>query len=359
MKRIIFKEEDLSQLPLPEAGYKTIGMSTTGLSVLSSDGGVLPVSLYESGTGTSSIQPLHSGTASADCSVIAGGFGNIITETSSFSSISGGQCNTVSNTYIGVISGGDCNTLIGGAFMSINGGRLNTNSGVYSTIGGGSSNMITSNYNTISGGRINTSSSYASTVGGGVCNISDGNIGAISGGMNNTILNDSTSNTISGGRNNTSSGAYVVVGGCFHNKITGGFDNNFGTISGGYCNAITGTSSFSSISGGRCNTIEESTISTISGGQYNFITGTSSFSGIVSGNCNVISGSSSFSGIMGGNANTINDNGCSFIIGSNIVADRSCTTFVNNLSIMNIATASAGLPTGAIWRDGENIKIVI
>jgi hypothetical protein len=37
-------------------------------------------------------------------------------------------------------------------------------------------------------------------------------------------------------------------------------------------------------------------------------------------------------------------------VGDSITANRVCTTFVNNLSIMTIPTGSAGLPAGAVWR---------
>jgi hypothetical protein len=46
------------------------------------------------------------------------------------------------------------------------------------------------------------------------------------------------------------------------------------------------------------------------------------------------------------------------IVGSNITANRACTTFVNNLSIMTIPTASAGLPTGAVWSNLGILTIV-
>ena len=46
------------------------------------------------------------------------------------------------------------------------------------------------------------------------------------------------------------------------------------------------------------------------------------------------------------------------IVGSNITADRVCTTFVNNLSIKNIPTSSAGLPSGAVWSNAGALTIV-
>ena len=44
--------------------------------------------------------------------------------------------------------------------------------------------------------------------------------------------------------------------------------------------------------------------------------------------------------------------------GSNITTDRACTTFVNNLSIKNIPTSSAGLPSGSVWKNGNVLNIV-
>ena len=46
------------------------------------------------------------------------------------------------------------------------------------------------------------------------------------------------------------------------------------------------------------------------------------------------------------------------IIGGYITADRVNATFVNNLSIKNIPTASAGLPSGAVWSSAGTLCIV-
>jgi hypothetical protein len=46
------------------------------------------------------------------------------------------------------------------------------------------------------------------------------------------------------------------------------------------------------------------------------------------------------------------------IVGSCITANRECATFVNNLSIINIPTSSAGLPSGAVWKNGNVLNIV-
>ena len=57
-------------------------------------------------------------------------------------------------------------------------------------------------------------------------------------------------------------------------------------------------------------------------------------------------------------ANSTNSCSCAMIVGSNIVADRACATFVNNLSIKNIPTSSAGLPSGSVWSNGNVLTIV-
>jgi hypothetical protein len=46
------------------------------------------------------------------------------------------------------------------------------------------------------------------------------------------------------------------------------------------------------------------------------------------------------------------------IVGSDIVANRACATFVNNLSIMNIPTSSVLLPSGSVWSNGGKLEIV-
>jgi hypothetical protein len=46
------------------------------------------------------------------------------------------------------------------------------------------------------------------------------------------------------------------------------------------------------------------------------------------------------------------------IVGSNITANRVCSTFVNNLNIMNIPTSSAGLPSKSVWSNAGVLTIV-
>jgi hypothetical protein len=77
---------------------------------------------------------------------------------------------------------------------------------------------------------------------------------------------------------------------------------------------------------------------------------------VSNGQCNTASGSRSF--IAGGLCNNTCLQTDSFIVGSCICANRTCATFVNNLSIVNIPTSSAGLPSGSVWNDLGTLKIV-
>jgi hypothetical protein len=91
----------------------------------------------------------------------------------------------------------------------------------------------------------------------------------------------------------------------------------------------------------------------IAGGERNVASGL--YSQVLGGSLNTASGNST--AIIGGCSNVASSN-CSFIVGSNITSDRVCTTFVNNLSIKNIPTSSAGLPSGSVWSDAGTLKIV-
>jgi hypothetical protein len=93
----------------------------------------------------------------------------------------------------------------------------------------------------------------------------------------------------------------------------------------------------------------------ILGGNYNAI---ASCYSIIGGGCNnTVCNSIARSGIVGGhfNAATCND---AFIVGSCITTNRACTTFVNNLSIIDIPTSSAGLPSKSVWSNAGILTIV-
>ena len=108
------------------------------------------------------------------------------------------------------------------------------------------------------------------------------------------------------------------------------------TIGGGYKNTASGNCAF------------------IGGGKYNTASGNYS---VIGGGCtNTASGNDS--AILGGRYNNTNNCNSAMIIGGYITADRVNATFVNNLSIMNIPTASAGLPSGSVWKNGAVLNIV-
>jgi len=232
------------------------------------------------------------------------------------------------------------NVIAGGAFNTISGNPTSA-----STISGGYQNTMSGGYGVIAGGYYNYSKDGGNIIGGGY------NI-AYSG------------STIGGGGRNKAYTSYGFIGTGESNVLC----SAYGFIGGGYVNTIHANSAKSIIGAGQQNTIHTNSAYTfIMAGNLNTICTNSVYSGILGGRGNIISDtghaiigggqsntinfSSTYSGILGGAANCISYLGCTFIIGSNITADRSCTTFVNNLSIVNLPTASAGLPSKSLWYD--------
>jgi hypothetical protein len=166
---------------------------------------------------------------------------------------------------------------------------------------------------------------------------------------------------VSGGYVNTSSGDYSFVGsGCFN--TASGYAS---TLAGGTNGLIDSCFIQASILGGLANYISDTTPptfsylsccgwNTIGGGSEN--QATTQWSTIAGGFRNRAFGQGTFIG--GGVCNHTCGCDCSMIVGSNICADRVCATFVNNLSIKNIPTSSAGLPSGSVWNDLGTLKIV-
>jgi hypothetical protein len=209
-----------------------------------------------------------------------------------------GDCYSPGST----VSGGVGNTAVG-CYPFVGGGYRNTASCRYATVSGGYRNTASGNSATVSGGYYNIASNGYATVGGGYCNTAEGAYPVVSGGGRN--IASSYYATVGGGSENTASGYIATVSGGDRNIAS----CNYATVSGGYCNIA----------------------------------------------------SSYYSGILGGKCNTTAGYDCAMIIGACITADRACTTFVNNLSIKNIPTSPAGLPSGSIWSDvcnGGTLKIV-
>jgi len=205
----------------------------------------------------------------------------------------------------GFTSGGGGGIMIEGPSLgtTLRCGWSNTASGDYSTISGGRYNTTYGLSSTISGGYLNTTCGISTTIGGGFNNVSSIWNSTIGGGACNTTLYLACGSVISGGRLNTSSGCY-------------------GTINGGREN--TTFARLSTIVGGLCNTI---------------------------GTLNLPSTNGNGSAILGGCLNRITSQQYTFIIGTNITANRSCATFVNNLSIVNVPTSTVGLPVGSVYKD--------
>jgi hypothetical protein len=237
------------------------------------------------------------------------------------------NCATGIESFIG---GGELNSATE-SNSSVVGGCGNQALGQFSFIGGGQSNCALggATWGTISGGKCNLVAVDNTFIGGGEQNKVYCFNGVVAGGS--LSINCGESATISGGRANT-----IGIGG------------RFATLSGGSSNNATGQSSF--IGSGKSNTTS-ALYSTLVGGQSNDASGCHSFIG--SGLCNVASGGCSFigggqsnkaigaySGILGGVSNCAL---CAntFVVGSNIMADRACTTYVNDL-IVNTQSANAG-----------------
>lgn len=123
-------------------------------------------------------------------------------------------------------------------------------------------------------------------------------------------------------------------------------------ISGGDFNTVRGNSS--AILGGEGNTIS-SNFSQITGGHGNEIS--SDFGVINGGKKNKVDGE--FSSIQGGIGNDTGGHKNVHIIGSNIIADRDDTTFVNALCVVDLPTSPEGLTKGHLYFDAEKDRLSI
>jgi len=110
---------------------------------------------------------------------------------------------------------------------------------------------------------------------------------------------------------------------------------------------------FSVINGGESNTTANK-FTVINGGKGNTVD--ADFGVIIGGNANNVNGA--FSSVLAGEHNNIDAHTNSHIIGSNIVADRDDTTFIENLSITKLPTSSKGLPKNSIWNNKGVLSIV-
>ena len=250
------------------------------------------------------------------------------------------------------------------------------NTGINSVIASGDNNKISSNCSFIGGGLRNTASSACSFIGGGCLNSTSGSRqDFIGGGRSNIICTFSDyyscNNIIVGGQFNIISSslsdyyhnsAMNFIGGGTNNTISSNY-NQKNSIVGGQSNSISnGYSSF--IGGGQQNEVG-GRCAVIVGGYDNNISPYCAFSFIGGGCKNTVTGKCS--GILGGINNTVSCTN-SFIIGSNITANRTCTTYLNNLHtkgtsggnsviiLDNLPTSNPGV-TGQLWNDSGTLKI--
>ena len=197
---------------------------------------------------------------------------------------------------------------LAGAYSSITGGQSNTiqASSASSTIGGGVLNAILDGctHGTIGGGYSNLlQNAEVSTIGGGVGNVIRGGVDhcAIAGGLWNT--NAGRRSSIGGGQGNTiqGSGGWSTIGGGLWNNLAG----EHSAIGGGFQNSIQWTANDSTIGGGNGNTIGIGSFNcTIAGGNGNTISSNSWSATIGGGRLNTILAAGAYATIPGGYGNT-------------------------------------------------------
>lgn len=315
-------------------------VTATGFSTGGSSGLILAGSCFRSACLTNAFNSacLISSITLGECNTISAGGG---TSSDCGNSILGGKNNTVLSSNCSIIAGGSSNTMTaGGSSSSILGGNNNKLTGIATAIINGAGNYVGGNFNFAGNGQANCliGGQYSSIIN-GLSNKLGSDYSYIGGGNSNTIedifiIGVQPYKTIGNGALNTigTNSGYATIMNGNNNQITGNGPGN--TILSGNQNKIL-TAKYSTIAGGNCNSIQI-TINDCTG----FIGG---------GTCNKILGDQSF--IAGGCRNTVRSfDSCVFIAGSNITSNKSCTTFVNNLSIMNIPTSNVGLPSGSVWR---------
>ena len=143
------------------------------------------------------------------------------------------------------------------------------------------------------------------------------------------VLDTGACSTVRCGVSNTASGTASAALGGYNNSASGQYSG----IVAGFCNKATCYGAI--VGGGGCNTASNVYAAIVSG---NRSTITGSFSFIGSGQANTLSGN--YSGILAGK----NNNDCGFsnvnIIGSDIRANRACTSYVNDLEIVSLTSCS-------------------
>jgi len=262
---------------------------------------------------------------SADGATIGGGFGNSVSQRAFYSTICGGDFNSIEfNAPLATIGGGASNTNRSNG-ATISGGTFNlieTNS-TGANIAGGGNNTIRSDGATIGGGYVHTIGRDAlnATIAGGWQNtIADFTYGSvIGGGSFNTVLSNTWQSVISGGTGNNVGGTSATVGGGINNAIQSGAYAS--TIGGGSLNVISSNAQYAFIGGGVENSILNGALNAvvaggarntnagigaaIGGGTNNFVA-TGAYGSIIGGGqLNAVRTDARFVTVAGGNRNEI------------------------------------------------------
>jgi hypothetical protein len=186
-----------------------------------------------------------------------------------YSTIGGGNGNSVSSDYYETVGGGVENAA-GAQTATISGGGYNTANSFGAAVGGGNDNGASSVNATVSGGYYNTASGYESAIGGGYYNTASGYYATVGGGQTNTASGQNA--TVGGGYNNIVNNLNATVGGGFGNIVGG----DGATVGGGYGNTANGL--YATVSGGNANGASGQ-YAIAAGGHANSAAGDFSFAG--------------------------------------------------------------------------------
>ena len=274
-----------------------------------------------------------SNTAASTGAFVGGGFNNIVTGTGSqFSSIVGGQSNNINGSRTGYhfIGGGANNSITGAA------GDFNV------IVGGGGTTLANRNLisaganNFIGGGLINTISATGTTRGNVIVGGASNTISASVGATGTNFIGGGLSNSITA---NAGDGNVIVGGGQYTTTLAGPntiINGSYGFIGGGQLNSITalGTTHWGAVvCGGNSNAV--------SGGDVS--SGNSTPGGIVSGFGNKVQQKGGFVGA--GYNNTVNGVNSAVVCGdsNNVSANNSiiCCGSLNNAPTKNLINSGA------------------
>ncbi len=229
----------------------------------------------------------------------------------------------------------------------------------------GSSVGVTGNYSSVTGGDVNsiTTNDYCFIGGGGGNSIADGDgYSSIVSGDANSIGIGRGWDVIGGGYQNVvlaGNGYEAVIAGGESNSIDG--DSTYPTISGGKLNVIEGGGDGSTIGGGRANRIDgtATSSSTVAGGLQNYIR-SGNTSCIPGGQGNVINGDFCFAVGLNCDVNDATTNSCAIAMGQNNFA-----TAMGTFATGYFSTASrvgqkshAASRIGGVQASAQSIELV-